>query len=44
MECDVGREFGSPVSPDYGPRRNEFRLAGITITSDPGYHPQTLAA
>jgi arylsulfatase len=21
---DVGREFGSPVSPDYGPRGNEF--------------------
>jgi arylsulfatase len=22
--CDVGKEFGSPVSPDYGPRGNEF--------------------
>ncbi|MFN8663196.1 MAG: arylsulfatase [Thermomicrobiales bacterium] len=22
--CDVGREFGSPVSPDYGPRGNAF--------------------
>jgi arylsulfatase len=22
--CDVGREAGSPVSPDYGPRANEF--------------------
>ena len=22
--CDVGREYGSPVSPDYGPRGNEF--------------------
>jgi arylsulfatase len=22
--CDVGREFGSPVSPDYGPRDNAF--------------------
>jgi len=22
--CDVGREAGSPVSPDYGPRGNEF--------------------
>jgi arylsulfatase len=22
--CDVGRETGSPVSPDYGPRDNEF--------------------
>jgi len=22
--CDVGRERGSPVSPDYGPRGNEF--------------------
>jgi arylsulfatase len=21
---DIGREFGSPVSPDYGPRGNEF--------------------
>jgi arylsulfatase A-like enzyme len=22
--CDVGREFGSPVSPDYGPQDNAF--------------------
>ena len=22
--CDVGQEAGSPVSPDYGPRGNEF--------------------
>lgn len=22
--CDVGMEGGSPVSPDYGPRGNEF--------------------
>ena len=22
--CDVGKEGGSPVSPDYGPRGNEF--------------------
>ena len=22
--CDVGQEYGSPVSPDYGPRGNEL--------------------
>ena len=22
--CDIGMEAGSPVSPDYGPRGNEF--------------------
>ena len=22
--CDVGKEAGSPVSPDYGPQGNEF--------------------
>ena len=22
--CDLGKEAGSPVSPDYGPRGNEF--------------------
>ena len=22
--CDIGREAGSPVSPDYGPQGNEF--------------------
>ena len=22
--CDVGQEYGSPVSPDYSPRGNEF--------------------
>ena len=22
--CDVGRDAGSPVSPDYGPKDNEF--------------------
>jgi arylsulfatase len=22
--CDVGKETGSPVSPDYGPRNNAF--------------------
>ena len=23
--CDIGKETGSPVSPDYGERNNEFR-------------------
>ncbi len=23
--CDVGKEAGSPVSPDYGPEHNAFR-------------------
>jgi len=22
--CDIGKEFGSPVSPDYGPKGNEL--------------------
>ena len=22
--CDIGKEGGAPVSPDYGPRGNEF--------------------
>ncbi len=22
--CDIGKEVGSPVSPDYGPTGNEF--------------------
>ena len=22
--CDIGKEFGSLVSPDYGPKDNEF--------------------
>ena len=22
--CDIGKEAGSPVSPDYGPKDNEF--------------------
>ena len=26
--CDVGKETGSPVSPDYGPPGNEFSGAG----------------
>jgi arylsulfatase A-like enzyme len=31
--CDVGQDTGSPVSPDYGPRGNEFsgRVRGIQI-------------
>jgi arylsulfatase len=31
--CDVGQDTGSPVSPDYGPRGNEFtgRVKGIEI-------------
>jgi len=31
--CDVGSDTGSPVSPDYGPQRNEFsgRVKGVQI-------------
>jgi arylsulfatase A-like enzyme len=31
--CDVGQDTGSPVSPDYGPRGNEFsgRVKGVQI-------------
>jgi hypothetical protein len=31
--CDVGRDSGSPVSPDYGARGNEFngRVKGVEI-------------
>ena len=31
--CDVGRDTGSPVSQDYGPRGNEFtgRVKGVQI-------------
>ena len=31
--CDVGMDTGSPVSPDYGPRGNEFsgRVKGVQI-------------
>ena len=31
--CDVGVDTGSPVSPDYGPRGNEFsgRVKGVQI-------------
>jgi arylsulfatase len=31
--CDVGRDSGSPVSQDYGPRGNEFtgRVKGVEI-------------
>jgi arylsulfatase A-like enzyme len=31
--CDVGSDTGSPVSPDYGPRGNEFsgRVKGVQI-------------
>jgi len=31
--CDVGQDTGSPVSPDYGPRGNEFtgRVKGLQI-------------
>jgi len=32
--CDVGMDTGSPVSPDYGPRGNEFtgRVKGVQLT------------
>jgi arylsulfatase A-like enzyme len=31
--CDVGQDTGSPISPDYGPRGNEFngRVRGVQI-------------
>ncbi len=31
--CDVGMDTGSPISPDYGPRGNEFtgRVKGVQI-------------
>jgi arylsulfatase A-like enzyme len=31
--CDVGQDTGAPVSPDYGPRGNEFngRIRGVQI-------------
>ena len=31
--CDVGKDTGSPVSPDYGPRGNEFsgRVKGVQL-------------
>ena len=31
--CDVGRDTGAPVSPEYGPRGNEFtgRVKGVEI-------------
>ena len=31
--CDVGEDTGAPVSPDYGPRGNEFsgRVKGVQI-------------
>jgi len=31
--CDVGSDTGSPISPDYGPRGNEFsgRVKGVQI-------------
>ena len=31
--CDVGRDTGSPVSPDYGPHGNEFtgQVKGVQI-------------
>lgn len=32
--CDVGREFGSPVSPDYGPQDNAFTGAVNWIQID----------
>src|SRR5215203_3456036 len=34
--CDVGSDTGSPISPDYGPRGNEFsgRVKGVQISID----------
>jgi arylsulfatase len=32
--CDVGREFGSPVSPDYGPKDNAFSGAVSWVQID----------
>jgi hypothetical protein len=31
--CDVGRDSGAPVSPDYGPRGNEFNglIKGVQL-------------
>jgi arylsulfatase len=31
--CDVGRDTGSPVSQDYGPRDNEFsgEIEGVAL-------------
>jgi arylsulfatase len=31
--CDVGRDTGSPVSPDYGPHGNAFtgRIKGVQL-------------
>ena len=34
--CDVGREFGSPVSPDYGPQDNAFDRRGDLGADRPG--------
>lgn len=32
--CDVGKETGSPVSPDYGPSDNEFTGAVTWVQID----------
>ncbi|MFX1262383.1 MAG: arylsulfatase [Promethearchaeota archaeon] len=38
---DVGREFGSPVSPDYGPRDNEFNGEVNWVQIDLGLDDQS---
>ena len=39
--CDVGREAGSPVSPDYGPRGNEFNGEVNWVQIDLGLDDQS---
>jgi arylsulfatase len=41
--CDVGKETGSPTSPDYGPKDNEFsgqvNWVQIDLETDDHDHP-----
>jgi arylsulfatase len=43
--CDVGREFGSPVSPDYGPEDNAFggEVAWVQIDLEGDDHDHLIA-
>lgn len=40
FKYDVGKEAGSPVSPDYGPKGNEFsgEVKCVQIDLDKDYH------
>jgi arylsulfatase len=43
--CDVGKETGSPVSPDYGPSDNEFsgQVNWVQIDLETDDHDHTIS-